>query len=303
MLQSTHVHSMLWHFYVSLTKKSLKWKLFVAMCRQWNIAIFVHIWMWWFPVQDWSLWVTAAFSFGSLLAEAWLWPPNLPAPATFSTSVPNIITAHITCTILLYFNVGCLFWPIQIDRYSESLFQEHELTGLLMLGSTPLILFAIYFLNKLNPNFIPKEVKLWISCISSCLCHVWCHLTAGKNPTFSFCPVLPTAQPGNKVNSKTITSCIVILVMTAANIWSCKNTLVYCCERWVNSIQDCTAETWVDYCQLGEDCSFSMEILKLQRSCCLLSLWYSAPCSGPQFIILFGVRAVNCAHWQTCKHK
>jgi len=152
-----------------------------------------------------------------------------------------------------------------------------------MLGSTTLILFAIYFLNKLNPNFIPKEVKLWISCISSCLWHVWCHLTAGKNLTFSFCPVLPTAGPGNKVNSKTISSCIVMLVMTAAKIWSCKSTLVCCCERWVNTIQDCTTETWVDYCQLGEDCSFSPEILKLQRSCCLLSLWYSAPCSGPQF--------------------
>jgi hypothetical protein len=51
-----------------------------------------------------------------------------------------------------------------------------------MLGSTPLILFAIYFLPKLNTNFILKEIKLWISCISSCLYHVWCHLTEEKKP-------------------------------------------------------------------------------------------------------------------------
>jgi len=114
--------------------------------------------MWWFPVQEWSLWVPAALSFGSLLAEAWLWPPNpsrlrvtgciyaplltfmvcretnLPAPATFSTSGPNIlINAHLPCTILLYFNVGCLFWPIQFGRYSEYLLQVHGFTELLML--------------------------------------------------------------------------------------------------------------------------------------------------------------------------
>ena len=67
---------------------------------------------------------------------------------------------------------------------------------------------------------------------------------------------------------KTITSCIVMLIMTAANIWSCKDTLVCCCERWAHTIQDSNAETWVDYCQLGEECSFSPEILKLQGSCC-----------------------------------
>jgi hypothetical protein len=60
-----------------------------------------------------------------------------------------------------------------------------------------------------------------------------------------------------------------VLIMTAANIWNCKDTLVCCCERWVNTIQDCTAETWVDCCQLSEDCSFSLEILKLQCSWCL----------------------------------
>jgi len=65
--------------------------------------------------------------------------------------------------------------------------------------------------------------------------------------------VLPTTWPENKHNSKTITSC--------------KGTLVCCCERWANTIQDCTAETWVDYCQLSEDCSFNPEILKLQCSC------------------------------------
>ena len=119
-------HSHWIHFYISLTKKSLKWKLFVAMRRQWSIAIFLKIWMWWFPAQDWYLWVPVALSFWSLWAEAWLLPPNpfslrltgciytplhtfmvcratkLPAPATFSTSFPNIlITAHLTCTSLL----------------------------------------------------------------------------------------------------------------------------------------------------------------------------------------------------------
>ena len=174
-------HSHWIHFYVSLTKKSLKLKLFVAMFRQWNIAIFLQIWMWWFSVQHWRLWVPVALFLESFLAEPWLWPRNLPAPHTFSISIPNIlITAHLTCTILLYFNVGCLFWPIQTDRYNESFFQEHELTGLLMLGSTHLILFAIYFLLKLNPDFIPKEIKLWISCISSGLYHVWCHFTVEK---------------------------------------------------------------------------------------------------------------------------
>jgi hypothetical protein len=43
-----------------------------------------------------------------------------------------------------------------------------------------------------------------------------------QNVTFLFCPVLPTMGPRNKINSKTITSCIAMLVMTAANIWSCK---------------------------------------------------------------------------------
>jgi hypothetical protein len=90
-----------------------------------------------------------------------------------------------------------------------------------------------------------------------------------QNLTFLFCPVLPTVEPGNKINSKTITSCIAMLVMTAANIWSCKNTPVCCCERWVNTIQDSTAETWVDHCQLSADCSFSPEILKVQCGCCL----------------------------------
>ena len=85
-----------------------------------------------------------------------------------------------------------------------------------------------------------------------------------QNLTFLFRPRLP----GNKLNSKTITSHIVML-MRAANIWSCKDTLVCCCERWAHTIQDCTALTWVDYCQLGEDCSFSPDILKLQGSCCL----------------------------------
>jgi len=185
-------HSCWIHFYISLTKKSLKLKLFVAMCRQWNIAIFLKIWMWWFPVQDWSLWVPVAHSFGSPLAEAWFWPPNLSslrvtgciyaplrtimacrvknlfASVTFSTSDSNIlITAHFTCTILLYFNMGCLFWPIQFGRYSEYLSQVHELTGLLTLGSTPPILLTISFLPKLNLNFIHKEIKLQISCISS----------------------------------------------------------------------------------------------------------------------------------------
>ena len=48
----------------------------------------------------------------------------------------------------------------------------------------------------------------------SCLVSLNCR----QNLTFSFCPVLPTTGPGNKVNSKTITSCIAMLVMTAANI-------------------------------------------------------------------------------------
>ena len=69
-------HSCWIHFYISLTEKFLKWKLFVAMHRQWNIAIFLQVWMWWFPAQVWSLWVPVALSFGSLQAEAWLWPPN-----------------------------------------------------------------------------------------------------------------------------------------------------------------------------------------------------------------------------------
>ena len=123
-----------------------------------------------------------------------------------------------------------------------------------MLGSTKLILFAIYFLLKLNPNLIPKEIKLWISCISSGLYHVWCHFSVEKNLAFSSRSVLTTTGLANKENSKTITSC--------------KDTLVCCCERWAYTIQDCTTETWVDYCQLGEDCSFSTEIKKLQGSCC-----------------------------------
>ena len=159
--------------------------------------------------------------------------------------------------------------PYRLTGTSESLLQLRGLTGLLMLGSTPLILFAVYFSPKLNSNFIPEEIKLRISCISSYLYHVWCHLTVDKNLTFSFRPVLPTTGPGNKVNSRSITSCIVMLIMTAANILSCKETLVCCCERWVNTIKDCTAETWVDYCQLDEDRSLSPEILKLQCSWCL----------------------------------
>ena len=219
--------------------------------------------MWWFPVQDWRLWVSVVHSFGSPLAEAWIWPPNpsslrvigciyaplrnftvcrvknLPASVALSTSGSNNITAHLTCGILRYFNVGCLFWPIHFGRYSEYVFQVHGLTGLLMLGSTPLILLAIYFLPKLNLNFIPKEIKLRISCISSGLYHVWCHITVETNLTFSFCPVLPTRGLENKHNSKTITSC--------------KDKQICCWERRVNTIQDWTAETWVDYCQLGED--------------------------------------------------
>ena len=69
-------HSRWIHFYISLTKKSLKWGPFVAMRRHWNITILLKIWMWWFPAQEWSLWLPAALSFGSLLAEAWFWPPN-----------------------------------------------------------------------------------------------------------------------------------------------------------------------------------------------------------------------------------
>lgn len=264
-------HSYWIHFYISLTKKSLKWKPFVAVCRQWNVTAFSKIWMWWFPVQDWSLWVPVALSFRLLLVEARLWSPNpsslmvtghiyaplrtfmvcratnLPAPATFSTSGPNIL--HHCSFNMHHF------------RYMD--WQD------LMLASIPWILFAIYFLPKLNSNFIPKQKKgtdfvhflLPLSCLVSLNCR--------QNLTFSFRLVLPTTGPRNKLNSKTITTCIVMLVMTAANIWSCKNTLVCCCERWDNSIQDCTAETWVDYCQLGEDCSFSLEMLKLQCRCCL----------------------------------
>ena len=174
-------HSRWIHLYISLTEKSLKWKPFVPMCRQWNITIFLQIWMWWFPVQDWRLWVLLAHSFGSPLAEAWFWPPNpsslrvmccvyaplrtfkvcrvtnLPAFVTFYSSGPNIITTHLTCTILHYFNVGCLFWPIQFGRYSEYLFQVHGLTGILMLRSTPWTFFAIYFLPKLNSKLFLKK--------------------------------------------------------------------------------------------------------------------------------------------------
>ena len=164
----------------------------------------------WFPAQDLSLWIPAALPFGSPLAAAWLWPPNpsslrvtgciyaplrtftvcratnVPASVTFSTSGPNIITAHLTCNILLYFNVGCLFWIIQFGRYNEYLFQVHGLTGLLMLESTPWILFAIYFLPKINSNFIPKEVKWRILCIFSSLYRVWCQLTIDKTWHFYF---------------------------------------------------------------------------------------------------------------------
>ena len=158
-----------------------------------------------------------------------------------------------------------------------------------MLGSTQLILFAIYFLPKLNPNFIPKEIKLWISCFSSSLYHVWCHFAVEKNLTFSSRSVLTTTGLRNKENSKTITSC--------------KDTLVCCCERWAHTIQDCTTETWVDYCptrwrlfiQSGDNETAGQLLLEV------LSLCYSAWCSGSQFIIPYGFRAMNCAHLQTCK--
>ena len=134
-----------------------------------------------------------------------------------------------------------------------------------------------------------------------------------QNLTLLFHPGLPTTGPGNKLNSNIITSCTVMLIMTAANIWSCKDTLVCCCERWAHTIQDCTAETWVDYCQLGEDCSLSPEISKLQGSCCLKfcfcgttvdrHLYNSIQFNSIHFAFIWSLGVVTRRIWNLSVHK